>query len=196
MDISKAIKKQNNSLWNFLIFMSFVFFILPVTLYESNKSNIFFLMFLGILEVLVILVVVTRLHQELLIFSYQKYKLKLKMGLFSEYTTIFCDKVVVVHTEVVHNDFEIVILTSSRFHGRKLKLVDLSFIERYKALSEHCLKVKSLGKEEYYYIIKKGGYTKYELLFTIYTSCVSATFTNEAIERIKSYKSFKGNKLK
>jgi hypothetical protein len=188
MDVNKAIKKQNNSMIIFLLFMSFVFFMLPFTLYESHKFTLFYLIFLSILEILVVVVVLTRLHKELLIFSYDKYKLKLKTGLFSESITIFCDKVLFVLTKANEEDFEIVILTSSRFHGRKLKLVDNNFIEKYPAIEEHYLKLKRLNKEEYYYIIKKGGYKKYQLLFVIYTSCVAAIFTEDVIDRIKGYK--------
>lgn len=190
MDINKAIKKQEKSNKRFLLFLGFIFFILPVVLFLSKKINIFFFIYLFIIETLILIAMLITLNSYYLKYSCDGYKLKLNFKGFGEGFNIICDKVVLVHTEGTGQQMSIVIVTSSKFRNKKINAVDEIFLRKHAYLSHYYYKIKKLQLEEnfFYIIINKGGYHKYRLLDMIYRSCVHGQYTEEAVERIKEYR--------
>ena len=111
----------------------------------------------------------------------------IRTGIISKESLIFCDKVVMVHTEKMEDEMEIVIVTSVNFKNRNLKPALKVFLKRYSSAKEEFLKLKSKNPETifYYQVIKKGGLKKYLLLDCIYKNCVKAIYTDDCIQNIK-----------
>lgn len=191
MDINKAIRKQNKSYKRFMLSMCFIFFILPFALLIANKFDVFFLTYLAIIELLILTTIVITINAGYLKYDYDNYKIKIKQGLFKVEFNLVCNKVVLVHTEGDGTQFNIILLTTSRFRNKKIKLIDQEFLKNNSYVAHHYYKLKKQHPEEeyYYFIITKGGFIKYKLLDTIYKSCVSAVYTEEAIEKIKEFRS-------
>jgi hypothetical protein len=187
MDINKAIRKQKKSYKGFMLAMCFIFFIMPVVLYLSEKITPFFIFYLAIIEIMVLLSILLRYNNEKLEFYCDSEKIKIRDGLINASYSLACDKVVLVHSEKVETDIELIILTTSRFRNKKIKEIDLEFLKKHVYLSHEYTRIKKLYPENnyYYIIIKSGGYYKYKLLIDTYKNCVKATFTDEAIENIK-----------
>ncbi|WP_055669382.1 hypothetical protein [Desnuesiella massiliensis] len=187
MDINKAIRKQKKSYKIFMLSMSFIFLILPLALFITGYTNLFFLSYLIFIEIMILISIVARINWEKLQFQCQNNKLKIKVGSFGKQYILFCDKIVLVHTEKKNEDMEIIIVTSLKFRNKKIKPVGLDFHKSYPYAAQLYTKIKKSNPEgEYYYItIKKGGYFKYSLLDLIYKNSAKAIFTEEAIQNIK-----------
>lgn len=190
MDLNKAIRKQTKSYKRFLLSMGFIFLILPLILFVSRQYNYFFISYLCIIEILILSALINRVNYENLKYEYNNYKIIIKRGMLLETIQILCEKVVLVHTTKKGNELEILLLTTSRFRNRKVKLVDVEFLKYYSYPSYFYQKAKRLHPEtQYYYIlIKEGKMKKYALLNLLYRGCVQAHFTEDAIERIKEYR--------
>ncbi len=196
MNIDKAIRKQKKSYKIFMLSMCFIFCVMPTALILARKFNIFYIIYLIVLEVLIFLAIIIRINNEFLKFSYDGYKLKLKMGIRRAKLSIICDKVVLVHVENYiskyrdNPNFRIIILSTSKFRNDRMILVHKEFLKRHSYVAHQYNKMKILHPENtfYYTIIKRGELNKYPLLDTIYKSCVYAHFTEETIERIKYYR--------
>lgn len=190
MDINKAIRKQNKSYKRFMLSMCFIFFILPFALLIANRFDLFFLAYLAIIELLILITIIITINAGYLKYDYDNYKLKVKQGLFKVEYNIVCSKVVLVHTEGSGAQFNIILLTTSRFRNKKIKPIDQDFLKNNSYVAHNYYKLKKQHpEEEYYYInITKGGFIKFRLLDTIYKSCVSSIYTEDAIEKIKEYR--------
>ncbi len=197
MNINKAIRKQIKSYKRFVLIMCFVFFVLPVFPFIYNKATPFYLGFLAVIEAMIVASVVICLGRLRIKFAYErKGRIKVKYGLAAETINIYCSKVMYVDIEVLEpqinrfEDFKIIVLTNSRFKSKKLKKVGYDFMKKYTltAYQYNKLKVRNPEDEYYYFIIGSGGLKKYELLSTIYSTCVHAGFSEAAIEKIKLYR--------
>ena len=69
-------------------------------------------------------------------YSCHNNRLKIKSGLFKKEGLLFCDKVVLVHTEKMEEDMEIIIITSVNFKNKRLRLITKQFLKRYPAIRE------------------------------------------------------------
>ncbi|WP_125153342.1 hypothetical protein [Clostridium rectalis] len=196
MNINKAIKKQKKSYKRFMLLMSFIFFILPIILIISNNINIFYILYLIIIECLVIIAIMVKKNNEALNFQCDNYKLKITSGLKKDKLNIICSKVEFVHVENIirksdkEKDFIIILIACSTFRSKRMIPMNYKFLKNHPYVAFHYNKMKILNPENKYAfsIIKKGKNYKYELLDCIYKSCVYATFTEEAIEKIKDYR--------
>jgi hypothetical protein len=190
MDINKALRKQKKSYKRFMLSMCFIFLILPVVFWLSRAYHYFFFIYLLLLEGLILAAMLMRKHNESLRYVVKNDKMKVKWGLFGGSVTITCDKVVLVHVEKQEADMEIIFLTTSKFHSKKGKPVDLQFLKNHSYAGFYYQKLKKQKPEANYYSfhIKEGKYKKYVLLDQIYRNCVRAVFTEEAVERIKEYR--------
>ncbi|WP_446898294.1 hypothetical protein ACSVC9_15470 [Clostridium sp. LBM24168] len=196
MNIDKAINKQKKSYKRFLLFMSFIFFILPAIFIMSKKFSLFYIIYLLIIEVLVFLAVIIKINNESLKFDCNGYRLKISVGINRSKINMVCDKVMLVHVEKYLsknkklNDFKIIVLTTSQFRSGRMLPVNLEFLKRHTYIAFNYNKLKILYPEQkfYYTIIKRAGIKKYPLLDVIYKSCVHAHFTEEAIDEIKYYR--------
>lgn len=196
MNIDKAIRKQKKSYKIFMLSMCFIFCIMPTVLILAKKFNIFYIAYLIVLELLIFLAIIIRINNELLKFSYDGYKLKLKMGIRRVKLNIICDKIVLVHVENYvskyrdNQEFRIIILSISKFRSDRMILIHEGFLKRHSYVAHQYNKMKILHPENtfYYTIIKRGELNKYPLLNIIYKSCVYAHFTEDAIEKIKYYR--------
>jgi hypothetical protein len=151
---------------------------------------VFFLAYLAIIELLILITIIITINVGYLKYDYDSYKIKVKQGLFKVEYNIVCSKVVLVHTEGDGAQFNIILLTTSRFRNKKIKPIDQDFLKNNSYVAHHYYKLKKQHPEdEYYYInINKGGFVKFRLLDTIYKSCVSSIYTENAIEKIKEYR--------
>lgn len=190
MDINKAIRKQKKSNIRFLLFLGFIFFILPFILFLSNMLKIFFLIYLGIIELLILFTILININNGYLRYSSDNYRIKIKVKWLSEELNIVCDKVRLVHTEGKAQQMTIILLMSSKFRNKKIKPIDESFLRFHPYLAQNYYRTKKQNPEEnYFYIsITKGGYEKYKLLDLIYRNCVKAQYTEETVEKIKEYR--------
>lgn len=191
MNINKAIKKQNSSYKRFVLIMGFIFFMNPLGLVISGAFNLFLIAYLAIIEVLIIIAVLVKKDGKSLSYEYYHGKLKLSQGLFKNKLTLHCEKVIFVHvkakSENKEKDADIIILTSSRFRNKKIKEVDLYFLNNHQYVKNEYekLKVANPDLECYYIIVSKGKLIKYKLLMELYKRCVNAKFSEEAIDTIK-----------
>jgi K+ transporter len=190
MDINKAIRKQKKSNIRFLLFLGFIFFILPLILFLSNMLKIFFLIYLGIIELLILITILININNSYLRYSSDDYRIKIKVKWLSEELNIVCDKVRLVHTEGKAQQMTIILVMSSKFRNKKIKPIDESFLRFHPYLAQNYYRTKKQNLEEnYFYIsITKGGYEKYKLLDLIYRNCVKAQYTEETVEKIKEYR--------
>jgi hypothetical protein len=189
MNINKAIRKQNKSYKRFLLFNCFIFLSLPLVLYFSKQITAFYISYLSLIEVLILLAIMVSINTYNLKFQYDGVKLKISYGIAGR-INILCDKVVFVHVE--RND-DIILITTSRVRNEKLNEVSLKFLQSHSYVSYYYNRIKNQAPEEdyYYLIIKSGGLFRYQLLDTIYKSCVYAVFSEEAVKKIKKYREMK-----
>lgn len=120
-------------------------------------------------------------------YSCHNNRLKIKSGLFKKEGLLFCDKVVLVHTEKMEEDMEIIIITSVNFKNKRLRLITKQFLKRYPAIREEFERIKENNPDNIYYyqVVRYGGLNKYVLLDTIYKNCVKSVYTEEGIQNIK-----------
>lgn len=187
MDIYKAIKMEKKSLKRFYKLMGILFIGLPFSVYLTGVRTIFFLVYLLIIELLIISAVINKLNYYSLRYSYNANKLNIKNGLFANNNLILCDKVILVHTEKMESDMEIIIISTMNFRNKNLRPVVNGFLKKYPKVDEELKKISNGNNQQTYYfqIIRKGGLRKYLLLDTIYKNCVKAIYTNDSIQNIK-----------
>lgn len=187
MDIYKAIKIEKKSLKRFYKLMGVLFIGLPLSVYLTGVRSLFFLVYLLIIELLIIIAVINKLNYYSLKYSYNANKLNIKNGLFANNNLILCDKVILVHTEKMESDMEIIIISTMNFRNKNLRPVVNGFLKKYPKIDEELKKISNGDNEQIYYfqIIRKGGLSKYLLLDTIYKNCVKAIYTNDSIQNIK-----------
>ena len=187
MDIYKAIKMEKKSLKRYYKLMGILFIGLPLSVYLTGVRTIFFLVYLLIIELLIISAVINKLNYYSLKYSYNANKLNIKNGLFANNNLILCDKVILVHTEKMESDMEIIIISTMNFRNKNLKPVVNGFLKKYPKVDEELKKISNGDNQQTYYfqIIRKGGLIKYLLLDTIYKNCVKAIYTNDSIQNIK-----------
>ncbi len=187
MDIYKVIKMEKKSLKRFYKLMGILFIGLPLSVYLTGVRTIFFLVYLLIIELLIISAVINKLNYYSLKYSYNANKLNIKNGLFANNNLILCDKVILVHTEKMESDMEIIIISTMNFRNKNLRPVVNGFLKKYPKVDEELKKISNGDNQQTYYfqIIRKGGLIKYLLLDTIYKNCVKAIYTNDSIQNIK-----------
>lgn len=187
MDIYKAIKMEKKSLKRFYKLMGILFIGLPLSVYLTGVRTIFFLVYLLIIELLIISAVINKLNYYSLKYSYNANRLNIKNGLFANNNLILCDKVILVHTEKMESDMEIIIISTMNFRNKNLRPVVNGFLKKYPKVDEELKKISNGNNQQIYYfqIIRKGGLRKYLLLDTIYKNCVKAIYTNDSIQNIK-----------
>lgn len=197
MDINKAIRKQKKSNIEFLLFLSFIFFMLPLILFLAHKSNIFFIVYLLIIEMLILITIIINISNNYIKYSSDNYRLKVKLLHFGEEINIVCDKVKFVHAEGKGAQISIIFIMNSRFRNKKIMPVDNNFVSKNPYLSQqyYWLKVQNPEDNYYYLIITKGGFEKYKLLDMVYKNCVKAEYTEEAVEIIKEYRRSNNDKF-
>lgn len=187
MDIFKAIKREKKLLKRFYILMITLGITLFIIVFLTDLTSFFYLSYLSFIEFLIFVAIINKISYHKLTYSYNNNKLRFNVGLFSKECVILCDKVVLVHTEKMEDEMEIIIVTSVNFRNRSLKPVMKSALKRYPAIREEYLKLKKKQPEKifYYQVVKKGGLKKYLLLDSIYKNCVKAIYTDESIQNIK-----------
>lgn len=191
MDINKAIRKQKRSSKRFVLVMCFIFFILPIILYFSNIYTVFLIGYLLVIESLIVTAVLFKRDSNAISYSCGYGKFKFSQGIIKKSFNINCDKVIFVHAEKGEEKegIDIIMLTTSRFRNKNIKLVDQEFLKKYAYLSHEYKKHKLSSPEEHYYyiVISRGGCIKYKILMDLYKSCVRAKYSEAAIEAIKQW---------
>lgn len=187
MDIFKAIKKERNFTKRFYIIMLLIAVVLALAVYLTGLNSFFYLIYLLIIEFLIFVAVINKMNFSKIIYGCNNNRLKFQCGLLAKESLIFCDKVVLVHTEKMEEDMEIVVVTSVNFKNRGLKPAIAGFEKKYKTAAKELNKIKKVHEEKIYYyqVIKRGGLRKYLLLDCIYKNCVKAIYTDECIQNIK-----------
>ncbi|SFC33263.1 hypothetical protein [Clostridium uliginosum] len=187
MNIYTAIKKEKSSIKRFIIFMLMIGIVLPIVLLIAGISNMFYLIYLVCIEFLIVMAIILKLNGYKVEYKCINNKLTFKVGMFTNRSLIFCDKVVLVHTNKSDYDMEIILITSIAFKNKLLRSVMPNFLKRYPQIEEEYIKIKELNPDKSYYfqIVKKGGLKKYLLLDSIYKNCVKAIYTDYSIENIK-----------
>lgn len=196
MDMNKAIRKQKKSYKRFMLTMCFIFFVLPLVLMVTGRLSWFYVLYLAIIEMLIVFAVLAKINHENLKFDYDNYRIKIKLGIRKDKINIICNKVVFVHVENIirktdkEKDFIIILIGSSRFRSKRMIPINEKFLRMHPYAAFHYQKIKTINPEKEYAftIIRNGKLLKYELLDTIYKSCVYATFTEDAIDKIKEYR--------
>ena len=136
---------------------------------------------------MIFLVIVNKINSTRISYCCNNNRLKFKCGIFSKESLIFCDKVVLVHTEKMEYEMEIFIFSTVNFKNKNFKLVGKNMLKRLPNIQKEYNKVKESNEDKIIYcqVIKRGGLKKYLFLDTIYKNCVRATYTPECIENIK-----------
>lgn len=189
MNINKAIRKQKKSSERFWLSMSFIFFVLPTLMIFAKVFSLFIIIYLISIEFLIIIAILASINKETLKFEYNN-TLKIKNGIWKSKYSIKCSDVLFIHAYGEEENLKILIILKSKMRNKNLKVIDSEMLKKYTS-SRGCninAKVRNLQKKYYYVIINKGGYLKYELLNTIYKYCVNAYFTDNAIKKIKEYR--------
>ncbi|WP_294350683.1 hypothetical protein [uncultured Clostridium sp.] len=187
MDIYKALKLEKKYEKIYYSIMIFLIIILPISVFLAGLIQPFYIISLIILEALIGLSILRRINSMSLKYSCHNNRLKIKSGLFKKEGLLFCDKVVLVHTEKMEEDMEIIIITSVNFKNKKLRLITKQFLKRYPAIREEFERIKENNPDNIYYyqVVRYGGLNKYVLLDTIYKNCVKSVYTEEGIQNIK-----------
>lgn len=195
MDIYKVLKKQKKSYIRFMLFMGFIFLLLPAIVYITKRFNAFFITYLVIVEILILAVMISRYYDEYLKYEDDDDKLIISIAGGKIKYRIFRDKIAIVHTIANDRYFDIMIITKSKVRNKKLRILTPKILNKYPSVEKQYRKVKMPDEGEYYYfIIRRGGAKKYLLLEYLFTNCLDAIFTDEAIKNIKEYR--KSNKVK
>jgi len=187
LNIEKALKREKKHIKRFYIIMIILEIIMPLAVYLTGLTTLFYLSYLLFMELLIVAVIINKINYTRLKFFCSNNRLKFRSGVLSKENLIFCDKVILVHTEKIEENMDIIIITSVNFKNRGLKIINNSFFKKYSLISKEYLKIKNANPETLYYyqIIKRGGLKKYILLDTIYKNCVKAEYTNQGIQNIK-----------
>jgi len=187
MKIEKALKKEQKSIKRFYILMFLLFVTLPLVFLISQVKSLFIMIYLYSLEILIIISCISKANYHNLKFTAKNNKLKFKSGLFGKEAILLCDKIVLVHTNKVGEDLNIVLVSTSKFRNNYLKPITKIFMKKYPEASSSYIKIKKNKPEEIYYfqVIKRGALKKYILLDEIFKNCVKAQYTASAIENIK-----------
>lgn len=187
MNIFKAIKREKKYLKRFYIGMLLIAVVLFFVVFLTGLTTPFYLGYLGLMEFLILIAILNKINYYKLTYSCNNNRLKIKNGLFSKEGLIFCDKVVLVHTEKMEEEMEIILVTTVNFKNKMLRPIVKSFLKKYPLASHEYIKIKELQPESLYFyqVIKFGGLNKYMLLDCIYRNCVRATYTEECIQNIK-----------
>ncbi|MGG7176935.1 hypothetical protein ACQPU1_05065 [Clostridium paraputrificum] len=187
MDIFKAIKKERKFLKKFYIMMILIAIILPFIVLLTGLATPFYLSYLMFIEFLIVVAIINKANYHKITYVCNNNRLRFKCGLWGKESLIFCDKVVLVHTEKMEEEMEIIIVTSVNFKNKMLKPVLKGFLKKYPLITEEFLRIKELQPENVYYyqVVKRGGLNKYMLLDNVYKNCVKATYTEECIQNIK-----------
>lgn len=189
MNINKSLKKQKGAYKRFLLFMCFIFILLPLFLFWVGNYKLYLIIFLCILEILIIATIIIKVDSEELKFQQDKYKIKIKTSIFNKEFILNQEKVALVHAND-ENDFIIIIICTSNFRNKSIKPINKDFMIKYGEVSEEYTRIKKLNPEEqyYYFIIKNGGLRKYFFLDFLYRNCVRAFYTESTIEKIKYFR--------
>lgn len=160
---------------------------LPIILLLTGLKNTFYLSYLLFIEFLIFVAVINKMNYYKLDYSCSNNRLRFKNGLLSKESVILCDKVVLVHTEKMEEDMDIIIVTTVNFKNRSLKPIGSIFLKKYPVAFEEYKRIKELQPENIYYyqVIRRGGLKKYMILDDVYKNCVRATYTDECIQNIK-----------
>ena len=187
MNIFKAIKRERKQVKRFYVVMISIAVSLVIFLFLKGLTTPFYLCYLIFIEFLIFISIINKINYHKLTYICNNNRLMYKSGLFSNESLIFCDKVVLVHTEKMEDEMEIILVTIVNLKNKVLKPVGKGFLKRYPLLTEDYFRLKKQYPDTifYYNIIKKGGLKKYILLDEIYKNCVKAVYTDEAIENIK-----------
>ncbi|WP_040210614.1 hypothetical protein [Clostridium polynesiense] len=187
MNIYKAYDKQRKNYKRFNFLMIFLFIFLPAALYITGKTDMFFLSYLVFIEVLILTALILSKDNDTLEFDLKGDKISLKSGFFKKSYYIYCDKVAAVHCEKSYEELQIIILTTQISRNKSLKPITENFMKKFPQVAEEYMRLKKINPEfEYfYYIIKKGGFLKYDLLDMLFKNCVKAVFTENSINNIK-----------
>lgn len=185
--LEKALKKQNRQKKKIFIVMYFLAVFLPVITYLAYIDSIFIWGFLGIIEIFIIYEILSMINNHKLEFELSNNHLRIKSGIFSSKSLIYCDKVVTVHTSKVLEDMEIILISITNTKNKRLRPVTKEFEKKYKEASDEINRLKKINASTVYYyqVIKRGALYKYILLDKIYKSCVNASYTDSAIDNIK-----------
>lgn len=187
MDIYTAIRKEKSSLKGFVTFMIMIAIFLPIALFLTGLFNVFYLFFLAFIEFLIVIAIILRFNSYKVEYKCNNNKLSFRTGIFTSKSLIFCDRVVLVHTNKSDYDMEIIVITNLAFKNKILKPVVPNFLKRYPEIKEEYLKIQEFNPDKSYYfqVIRKGGLKKYLLLDCIYKNCVKAVYTDYSIQNIK-----------
>lgn len=187
MNIYKALKKEKTDKKRIYIVLLIIAVILPVAVFLTGLTTTFYLLSLLFLEFLIFLTFISLMNSYKLKFSCSNNKLRVENGLLGKESLIFCDKVVLVHTEKMEEDMEIIIISSVSFRNRNLRPVVKGFLKRYPKIEREYEKLRMSNSDSIYYfqVIRRGGLKKYTLLDMIYKNCVKAVYTEECIQNIK-----------
>lgn len=188
MDINKAIRKQVKSYKRFMLSMGFIAILFPLILFLIGlNTNLFFVTYLIVLECLIVLAMFSKVNHQKLNFESGTNKLKISVGVIRKKYLIFCDRVVLVHTEKNKEDMAIIIITTLKVRNKKIRAVPQEFCKKYPGAANEYLKIKNRESSHtyYYIVIKRGGFKKYLLLDLIYRNCVKAIYTENAIENLR-----------
>lgn len=185
--LEKALKKQNRQKKKIFIVMYFLAVFLPVITYLAYIDSIFIWGFLGVIEIFIIYEILSMINNHKLEFELSNNHLRIKSGIFSSKSLIYCDKVVTVHTSKVLEDMEIILISITNTKNKRLRPVTKEFEKKYKEASDEINRLKKINASTVYYyqVIKRGALYKYILLDKIYKSCVNASYTDSAIDNIK-----------
>lgn len=189
MNIFKAIKQEKKANKHFYIIMISLAIILPLAIYLTALTSWFYLTYLFIMEFLIMIAIIRKINISKLSFNCSNNKLKFSLGLSSRQNLVICDKIVLVHTNKMEEDMEIILISSVKTKSKYLKPVLKSFCKKYPLLVDELKNIKRNSNNQnqmyYYQVIKRGGLNKYMLLDTIYKNCVKAIYTEECIQNIK-----------
>ena len=187
MNIFKAIKRERKQVKRFYVVMISIAVSLFILVFLKGLTTPFYLGYLIFIEFLIFIAIINKINYHKLTYVCNNNRLRYKCGLFSNESLMFCDKVVLVHTEKMEDEMEIILVTNVNLRNRALKHIGKGFLKKYPLLTEDYLKLKKLHPDTifYYNVIKKGGLKKYILLDEIYKNCVKAIYTEECIENIK-----------
>lgn len=192
MDIDKVLRKQRKSYKRFMLSMGFIFVLLPIALYISRVFNIFFILYLMVVETLVLFSMLIRYNEEYLSYNINGTKLHIVTGATKIKYSISSEKVAIVHVLPNEKYFDLMIVTKSRFRNKRLHHLDFRVLERYPEVEKIYNKLKMPEEGPYYFFyVRKGGIKKYLLLNFLYKHCVSATFSESSVEKIKEVIKFK-----
>ena len=184
MDIYKAIKMEKKSLKRFYKLMVVLAIILPLSVYLTQVKSLFYLVYLIALELLIIFAIIVKLNYYELRYKCSNNKLHIKNGIFTSNGLILCDKVILVHTEGMEANMDIILITTMKVRNKGLRPITKGFLKKYPNLESNLNKINKDGVL-YYQIVRFGGLNKYLLLDTIYKNCVKAMYTDECIQNIK-----------